>query len=71
RQRARVIAAYRDRYAITGDAPLGPPPGTAAQKADRTRALAALGRVHALSPSRDPRPGPTRRASQEPTGLGL
>ncbi|HKU11126.1 MAG TPA: MobF family relaxase [Sinomonas sp.] len=71
RQQARVVAAYRDRYAIAADAPLGAQAETAAQKTDRARALAALDRVHALSPSRDPWPGPTHRPSQERSSLGL
>ncbi|GAB3709754.1 AAA family ATPase [Mariniluteicoccus flavus] len=42
RKSARVIAAYRDRYRITNDAPLGAPPESAAQKIDAARARAAL-----------------------------
>src|SRR5699024_5453769 len=42
RQHARVIAAYRDRYAITGTSPLGRVPEATAQKVDRARAVAAL-----------------------------
>ncbi len=42
RHHARVIAAYRDRYGITDDAPLGAPPETTAQKIDRARVEAAL-----------------------------
>ena len=38
RKSARVVAAYRDRYRITDDAPLGPPPESAAQKIDAARA---------------------------------
>ncbi|WP_422934252.1 MobF family relaxase [Sinomonas sp. P47F7] len=71
RQQARVVAAYRDRYAITANTPLGGPPETVAQKTDRTRARAALDRAMALSPSRDPRPESTHRPSQERSSLGL
>ena len=38
----QTIAAYRDRYGITDDLPLGPAPATAAQRADAARAHAAL-----------------------------
>ncbi|HMT51516.1 MAG TPA: AAA family ATPase, partial [Dietzia sp.] len=34
RKSARVVAAYRDRYRITDNTPLGAPPETAAQKID-------------------------------------
>lgn len=60
RKSARVVAAYRDRYRITDDAPLGAPPESAAQKIDFTRARTALDRANerrklkgsALSPAR-------------------
>ena len=45
RRRALVVAAYRDRYQITDDAPLGTPPESAAQKIDAARARAALDRT--------------------------
>ena len=41
RKAARVIAAYRDRYRITDDSPLGAPPESAAQKIDAARARSA------------------------------
>src|SRR5690606_24863605 len=41
-QHARVIGAYRDRFAVTGASPLGPVPQATAQKIDRARADAAL-----------------------------
>ncbi|WP_027588349.1 MobF family relaxase [Acidipropionibacterium acidipropionici] len=41
-QQARVIAAYRDRYAITDSTPLGITTESTAQKIDRARAEAAL-----------------------------
>lgn len=56
RQHARVIAAYRDRYAITDGSPLGQVPQATAQKIDRARADAAL---RALT-------GPQRRDQQRP-----
>ena len=43
RRRAVVVAAYRDRYQITGPAPLGSQPASMAQKKiDRARAETAL-----------------------------
>ncbi|WP_144589660.1 hypothetical protein, partial [Brevibacterium casei] len=39
---ARTIPAYRDRYQISDDTPLGPAPQTAPQKIDHARANAAL-----------------------------
>ncbi len=47
RKAARVVAAYRDRYRITDDTPLGAPPASEAQKIEAARAgsaLRALGR---------------------------
>jgi len=48
RRAARVVAAYRDRYRITDDAPLGAPPESAAQKIDAARARSALDQVRQL-----------------------
>ena len=45
RRGARVLAAYRDRYRITDDAPLGASPASEAQKIDAARARVALGAV--------------------------
>ena len=42
RKAARVVGAYRDRYRITDDAPLGTPPESAAQRVDAARTRAAL-----------------------------
>ena len=58
RKAARVIAAYRDRYRLTDDAPLGPPPESAAQKIDAARARAAAERARDVAeeganPARD------------------
>lgn len=41
----RTVAAYRDRYDITGAHPLGSMPESITQRADRERAAAALRRV--------------------------
>ena len=64
RRYARTIAAYRDRYGITEDTPLGPMPENGAQKIDRARAEAAL-RQLARQPephSQHRPPAPTRQA---------
>ncbi|MGP6172182.1 MobF family relaxase [Microbacterium sp. A204] len=42
RRSARIVAAYRDRYRITTDTPLGASPDTTAQKIDYVRAEAAF-----------------------------
>lgn len=42
RKAARIVAAYRDRYRVTDDAPLGAPPESAAQKIDAARARSTL-----------------------------
>ncbi|WP_270618479.1 MobF family relaxase [Micrococcus luteus] len=49
RQAGRVVAAYRDRYQITDEAPLGPVAESDAQKLDAARATAALTRAQQLS----------------------
>lgn len=48
RQAGRVVAAYRDRYQITDDTPLGRDAGSDAQKLDAARANAALTRAQQL-----------------------
>ena len=48
RRAARTVAAYRDRYQITDDMPLGAPPASTAQKIDATRARAALDQARGL-----------------------
>lgn len=45
RKAARVVAAYRDRYRITDDTPLGAPPASEAQKIEAARAMAAITRA--------------------------
>jgi conjugative relaxase-like TrwC/TraI family protein len=49
RKAARVVAAYRDRYRVTDDAPLGAPPESAAQRIDAARARTALDRTMNLA----------------------
>ncbi|MFH5211168.1 MobF family relaxase [Antrihabitans spumae] len=46
RRYGRTVAAYRDRYGVTDDRPLGPPPQSTAQCIDAARARTALDRVH-------------------------
>ena len=50
RRHARTVAAYRDRYSITGPTPLGEPAESAAQKIDAARARAALDRTRSIEP---------------------
>lgn len=45
RRSARTVAAYRDRYGITEESPLGPEPVSTAQKLDAVRARNALARA--------------------------
>lgn len=45
RKAARVVAAYRDRYRLTEDTPLGTAPESAAQRIDAARARTALDRT--------------------------
>ncbi|MBX7162025.1 MAG: AAA family ATPase, partial [Acidimicrobiia bacterium] len=45
RDQIRIVAAYRDRYGITGAHPLGPVRDSITQRADRERAAAALRRA--------------------------
>ncbi|GAA2843382.1 conjugative relaxase-like TrwC/TraI family protein [Leucobacter komagatae] len=47
RRRARVIAAYRDRYQVSSSDPLGPVPERTAQKIDYARAHAAVTQLQA------------------------
>ena len=48
RKSARVVAAYRDRYRITDNIPLGAPPELAAPRIDAARARSALDQVRQL-----------------------
>lgn len=47
-----VIAAYRDRYGMTSDRPLGGQAGTDAQRAERARAADAVRRAQRLAGDR-------------------
>ena len=44
-EKPRTVAAYRDRYGITDDTPLGTADATTAQKIDAARARSALERA--------------------------
>jgi hypothetical protein len=48
RRKAATVAAYRDRYSITGRSPLGPEPQNPARKTDFLRARAALDDAHRI-----------------------
>ena len=61
---ATTIAAYRDRYKITSDLPVGGGAKTDAQRADRGRAQAAL---RVTSAGERQVPSPLNRPSSEPT----
>ncbi|RCS82583.1 MobF family relaxase [Brachybacterium alimentarium] len=69
RRDARTVAAYRDRYQISDDAPLGPAPQTAAQKIDHARARAAFNRAQNLTQAGQSERERARRSG--PKGLGL
>lgn len=56
---ARTVAAYRDRYQITSDTLLGPPPDTTAQRIDAVRARCALLRAQRLAGVDSPVPATT------------
>lgn len=70
RKSARVVAAYRDRYRVTDDAPLGAPPASAAQKIDAARARAALDRTLNLARVEQDQ-GHPRRTKAQRTGPSL
>lgn len=46
---ATIVAAYRDRYHVTGSTPLGPMPETTAQRLDAARAAVAMRRAHQMN----------------------
>lgn len=70
RRYARTVAAYRDRYRITDDAPLGPAPENATQKIDHARARVAVERSQAVAPSRTSSTAP-RAAAAARKAVGL
>jgi len=60
RRAARTVAAYRDRYQIAAQAPLGEAPTSTAQKIDAARARAALDRAGNLADVAHQPEGPSR-----------
>lgn len=66
RRHARTVAAYRDRYGVTGVHVLGTGPQSDAQRADAARARAALGIARRLS---DEARGDDRPRPSVPTAL--
>ncbi|MGR6612324.1 MobF family relaxase [Kocuria rhizophila] len=71
RYTARTVAAYRDRYGITGPAPLGAPAETEAQKLDAARARAALDRAKNLAQAEQPEQERPRRMGAQRVGPSL
>ncbi|MGO2747994.1 ATP-dependent DNA helicase, partial [Microbacterium sp.] len=71
RRDARTVAAYRDRYQVDDDAPLGPAPQTAAQKIDRARARAAFDRAQKLTQAEQPEQERARRNGSQRLGPTL
>ncbi|GAA4194604.1 hypothetical protein GCM10022288_30300 [Gryllotalpicola kribbensis] len=65
RYAARTIAAYRDRYSITGPAPLGAPAEADTQKIDAARARAALTRAQNLAQAEQPEQERARRTGPQ------
>lgn len=70
RKAARVVAAYRDRYRITDDAPLGAPAESSAQKVDAARVRSALTQATEVAGARAGRSGP-RPAEHRSLGRSL
>ncbi|WP_370325932.1 MobF family relaxase [Euzebya sp.] len=64
-----TIAAYRDRYAITADTPLGATPTSDAQRADAATAAAALERHRLRSPFTEREALHGQRRKMQPRGL--
>lgn len=71
RYSARTIAAYRDRYGITGSSPLGAPAESEAQKIDVTRARAALDRAQNLAQDNQPEQEQARCTAAQRVGPSL
>lgn len=71
RRDARTIAAYRDRYLISDDTPLGPAPQGSAQKIDRARAHAAFNRAQKLAEAEQLEQERARRSESQRLGPTL
>ena len=67
RRQVQTVAAYRDRYDITTEQPLGAPAESEAQKIDAARAQAAIDRAQALAA---PTSRTLRRRPQTPARRG-
>ncbi|MEN8602901.1 MobF family relaxase [Microbacterium rhizosphaerae] len=65
RRQARVVAAYRDRYAVSGRSALGSAPTTTAQERDATQARAALDAARRLARNDRDEARWTRRSARE------
>ncbi|MCV7658465.1 relaxase domain-containing protein [Micrococcus luteus] len=65
RNAARTIAAYRDRYGVTGLAPLGARAETETQNLDAARARAALDRAQNLAQPEQPEQERARRTGPQ------
>jgi hypothetical protein len=71
-RQVRVVAAYRDRYQIGSDEPLGAPPEASAQQDDAERAHTAARRARRLKRiSEPPRVAPARAQSRRTGGPAL
>jgi len=64
RRAGQTVAAYRDRYQITGPSPLGAPPETEVQKIDAARAKIAIDRARGLTANQTHLVGPQRQVPQ-------
>ena len=71
RSAARTIAAYRDRYGVTGPAPLVAPVEADTQKLDAARARAALDRAKNLAQAEQPDRERPRRMGAQRVGPSL
>jgi hypothetical protein len=67
-RQARVIAAYRDRYGIASDDPIGPPTTSVTQQLDHARAQAAVDRARRQTAPTDEQRTVSRRGGPD---LGL
>ncbi|WP_150463014.1 MobF family relaxase [Nesterenkonia ebinurensis] len=65
RRHARTVAAYRDRYGITDDTPLGPAPETTVQKIDAARARRALDQTDRITGIDTSHEAPRRSTERE------
>ncbi|AMS04506.1 hypothetical protein DUY81_09350 [Acidipropionibacterium acidipropionici] len=60
-----IIAAYRDRYNITGPVPLGAPAESTAQKIDAARARTALDQARRITDAKRDELEPTRGRTKQ------